>query len=374
MGKKLSDEDFKGMVEKQVGEEYCFLEKYKTTDTKILVKHQECGNTYKVTPYHFLKRKQRCPKCNKYRKRTPKVFEKEFCKALGNEYELLSEYKGAKENITVRHKKCGTVYEQIASEAKLGKGCLKCAQKTFIGNRAKTPHYFRKEFNDIADGEYELLSEYKGDSEKVKIKHKKCGNVYMANAGAFLCGRRCPKCAIVKRSESQKWTHEKFLEVVNVSSDFGYIVLSNYINYSTKIKIMHKKCGHTYMVAPKDFISGRRCPRCRSSKGEEFIYSYLKENRYKFECQYKMEGCKSKRFLPFDFSVFLDEKIILIEYQGVQHYKPIDFFGGKKTFIERLCHDEIKKDFCEKNNIELIEIPYYYTKADIKKTLKNKLC
>src|SRR5699024_9024237 len=47
-----------------VGDEYSFLEEYKGVDVKVSVKHNECGHTYKVSPYKFIKREQRCPRCN----------------------------------------------------------------------------------------------------------------------------------------------------------------------------------------------------------------------------------------------------------------------------------------------------------------------
>ena len=47
-----------------------------------------------------------------------------------------------------------------------------------------------------------------------------------------------------------------------------------------------------------------------------------------------------------------------IEYQGIQHYTPIDFFGGENSFIELKNRDKIKRNFCKENNITLIEIKY----------------
>jgi len=61
--------------------------------------------------------------------------------------------------------------------------------------------------------------------------------------------------------------------------------------------------------------------------------------------------------LPFDF--YLSNYNIAIEYQGEQHFNPIKGWGGNKT-LERIQHnDKIKKEYCKKNNIYLIEIPYY---------------
>ncbi|MDT2831214.1 hypothetical protein P7H61_09735 [Vagococcus carniphilus] len=172
MGRKMSNEEFINKVYSAIGNEYIFLEEYQGVDTKICVKHCECQHEYRVTPYHFLHRKQRCPKCNKFRKRTVEEFSKEFYKVFGEEYELLSEYKGAREKVLVRHNQCGNVYEQMAHEAKKGKGCLKCAQDNFIGGRLKSKKVFENEFNLLSNEEYEMLSDYENDNSKIKVLHK----------------------------------------------------------------------------------------------------------------------------------------------------------------------------------------------------------
>lgn len=47
-----------------------------------------------------------------------------------------------------------------------------------------------------------------------------------------------------------------------------------------------------------------------------------------------------------------------IEYQGIQHYRPVDFFGGEEALAQRQDLDRIKKDLCMENDIRLIEWPY----------------
>jgi hypothetical protein len=45
-----------------------------------------------------------------------------------------------------------------------------------------------------------------------------------------------------------------------------------------------------------------------------------------------------------------------IEYQGLQHFKPIDFFGGEESFKELQKRDKEKKKQCEENGVHLIYI------------------
>lgn len=48
----------------------------------------------------------------------------------------------------------------------------------------------------------------------------------------------------------------------------------------------------------------------------------------------------------------------MIEYQGLQHYEPIDYFGGEKQFDRQQKHDQLKRDYARKNGYNLIEVPY----------------
>ena len=47
-----------------------------------------------------------------------------------------------------------------------------------------------------------------------------------------------------------------------------------------------------------------------------------------------------------------------IEYQGIQHYLPIEFFGGEEALSLRQELDRRKADLCKENAVRLIEWPY----------------
>ena len=71
------------------------------------------------------------------------------------------------------------------------------------------------------------------------------------------------------------------------------------------------------------------------------------------DCCYKNKGK-----LRFDFYIKNNDIDYLIEVNGIQHYKPIDFFGGIDGFEYQKKRDEIKRNFCKKNKITLLEISY----------------
>ena len=70
-------------------------------------------------------------------------------------------------------------------------------------------------------------------------------------------------------------------------------------------------------------------------------------------------------FLRYDFKVMLDEqKFVLIEFDGEQHYRPVKFDStttaeqALESFKTTRTHDRIKDDYCKDNGIELLRIKY----------------
>ena len=43
-----------------------------------------------------------------------------------------------------------------------------------------------------------------------------------------------------------------------------------------------------------------------------------------------------------------------IEYQGEQHFRPIDFFGGEKAYREVVKRDKKKAELCLANGVKLL--------------------
>lgn len=101
---------------------------------------------------------------------------------------------------------------------------------------------------------------------------------------------------------------------------------------------------------------------CINSSGEYKITKILQELNIFFKKQFKINECRNKLPLPFDFAIFnsQEELCCLIEFQGRQHYYKIEgcWEDTEENFQERLKRDQIKRNYCKENNIPLIEIPY----------------
>jgi hypothetical protein len=63
---------------------------------------------------------------------------------------------------------------------------------------------------------------------------------------------------------------------------------------------------------------------------------------------------------------------LAVEYNGMQHYEPIEFFGGKEAFELRTKYDEEKMILCRENSVKLIIVPYTVKQEDIHSFLKEQ--
>lgn len=127
-------------------------------------------------------------------------------------------------------------------------------------------------------------------------------------------------------------------------------------------------CGNSFIDIPARVIGGHRIScGCIKSSGERYTEMILKESGASYIAQFAFQDCIYKRHLKFDFAVFdKDEVCFLIEYDGEQHFRPIDWFGGDDSFKETKIRDEIKNKYCLDKNIPLLRLPYSLSKEEIR--------
>ncbi|MDB4650140.1 hypothetical protein OAE37_00070 [Pirellulaceae bacterium] len=93
-----------------------------------------------------------------------------------------------------------------------------------------------------------------------------------------------------------------------------------------------------------------------ASNSERRVGEWLETNGYQFTTQATFEGCRYKSLLRFDF--YLEKHGILIEYDGEQHAKPVDKYGGHEGYRQRKIRDKIKTEFATRQGFRLIRITH----------------
>ena len=103
------------------------------------------------------------------------------------------------------------------------------------------------------------------------------------------------------------------------------------------------------------------------SKNESLIKSFLDENNIVNHREYSFKDLKYKGRLRFDF--YIPKYNILIEYDGQQHYKKINYFHKSfEDFESQRYRDSLKNDYANKHDFNLIRIKYC---DDVQSILEN---
>lgn len=260
------------------------------------------------------------------------------------DYDLI-DYINAHKKVKIICKEHG-VFEQRPNDHLNGKGCSLCNG----GVKLNTNQFIIKS-KEIHGDKYDYsLSKYNTSYDKIKIICKEHG-IFEQKSNGHLNGKGCPFCnGGVKLSKAVFIKKSK-----HIHKDKYDYSLVNYVNSHTKIKIICKEHG-VFNQLPYQHLNNNGCPKCKESKGEKDIRNILEKNNIIFESEKRFGNCKDKLPLPFDF--YLPNQNTLIEYDGKQHFEPINFFGGNKSLILQQKRDKIKNIYCKENNINLIRIKY----------------
>ena len=195
-----------------------------------------------------------------------------------------------------------------------------------------------------------------------------CGN-YCEVAGDTLRRGQAQSCGCLAKEKSRE-TNLKDL----TNKQFGKLKVLKIDEETTKKKgrihwLCNCECGNFVSVSGANLVSGttKSCGCIRTSYGEETIEKILQENKIEYSKEYTFSDLHTNNVpLRFDFAIFNKQHqlIQLIEYDGKQHYIPVEKFGGEKAFNHMKLNDERKNKYCKEHNIKLVRIPY--TNLDIK--------
>ena len=231
-------------------------------------------------------------------------------------------------------------------------GCPKCKPNVRLTNED-----FIKKAIEIHGSKYDYSKvDYKNKNSKLIIICPIHGEFEQVARNHIMGGCGCSKCGDDNVSKARSLTLVEFVkkgeEVHNKKYDYSKV---KYKKNTVKVVIICPIHGE-FEQRSIEHLRGCGCPKCKESKGEKIIREFLTENNINFDSQHKFDDCKNILPLPFDF--YLPDLNMCIEYNGAQHYKPVKYWGGKKTLKEIKKRDNIKKQYCKDNDITLMIIRY----------------
>lgn len=234
--------------------------------------------------------------------------------------------------------------------------------KDCMGNKKHTI----EEVRDVVtkNGDILLSTVYVNNKTKLDIQ---CGNcvshysmTYAKYQGKYRSKERlgpiCKHCCYTRFGDERRLDIEVVRQYI---ADRGERLISTvYVRHLKKIKIECALCKAIYEVTYNSYRRGTRCSDCNMSHGERTIKLYLTKKGISFERNKSFNGCRDKRRLRFDF--YLPGLHILIEFDGLQHFSPVQMFGKEAGLIDCQRHDRIKTNYAVDNRIKLIRIDYKF--------------
>ncbi|KAB2190938.1 hypothetical protein F9B44_17815, partial [Staphylococcus epidermidis] len=68
--------------------------------------------------------------------------------------------------------------------------------------------------------------------------------------------------------------------------------------------------------------------------------------------------CRPNFLEGLEIDIYVPELKIGFEYNGVQHYKPVEHWGGEESLKKQQVRDKRKRQLCDQNDVKLIIIKY----------------
>lgn len=337
--------------------------KYITIRDKVCIICPEHGEFWQKAEHHLSG--CGCPKCN------GKFMDLEFFKDKANKVHN-NKYDYSKVRFINSSTKVCIIcpihgeFWQTPNTHTQGGGCLKCAQEPKI-----TLDEFIAKAKIAHNNEYDYsLVEYKNTITKVKIVCPKHG-IFEQKPIEHLKGQGCKHCS----DDARRKTKEQFiLEANKVHNNYYDYSMVDYKQSRKKIKIICPIHG-LFEQTPHHHLEGIGCSKCSKSKGENQVELFLKSHKITYLDQYKIPLVdnlfEKNRYLRVDF--FLPTYNIIIEFNGIQHYKEVKCFHEKDNgFEKQKDRDNRLRKWCKDNNIQLLEIKYNQV-DEIEKILTKKL-
>lgn len=190
-----------------------------------------------------------------------------------------------------------------------------------------------------------------------------CGKIYSVSrdglvSGKSSCCNHCKGEKIRQKAEERNltiWHKGDRFDLLEVLGSAGIKGNHSYVKCKCDCgNIVNVRVEHLKGTSHGRTIS---CGCASKSSGEIKITKILEKANIEFQAQYRIKDFNISS--PFDFAIFNNGVLLgLIEYDGEQHFKSIDFFGGEEKLKLQQERDERKNKWCKENNIRLIRIPY----------------
>lgn len=242
-------------------------------------------------------------------------------------------------------------FEQTPNDHLRGKGCKECSRlKKSLKQRDSLDEFVIKAKEKFPDYNYDNVV-YINRQTKCKFSCPIHGE-FEQTPNNLLNGHGCPKCGISVRTKKHTSTKNDFIEKAKIlHGDFYDYSKTEYVNNHTKVCIICPEHGEFWQT-PNAHLAGDGCTKCNRSRLEKVIADFLINENLLFEERKTFDWLKYKKKLHLDF--YLPGLNVAIECQGIQHFEPLEFFGGEDGFNDSLKRDNMKRRLCAEHGITML--------------------
>ena len=367
---------FKTRAYNKFGNRYDYSQAvYINAQTPIKIICQEHGEFYQTTTNH-LRTKCGCPKCGyksfgDSKRKTTEQFIAEAKLVHGDKYDYSNvSYINNSTPVKIYCLKHQYEFSQIPSDHLSGKGCPKCGNERIAESRRSNTAEFIEKAKKIHNNTYDYSKvDYHSDCEPVIIICKKHGEFYQT-PNNHLNGKGCKQCAIEYTKNIQTKTTEQFItEAKLIHGNYYDYSKTKYINANEKVEIICPKHGEFWQKA-NSHLQGCGCPKC-ILKSQYKLYNKLVKSFPNIEIIFETTPYSISWLDKQRFDIYFPKYNIAVEYNGIQHYIPVEHFGGILGFNETQKRNELKRKKCTENKCALFEVPYNYTDKDYNKLVND---
>nr|DAY73207.1 MAG TPA: restriction enzyme [Caudoviricetes sp.] len=368
MSKRLTTEEFIARAKEVHGDRYDYTKVvYEKCTTKVEIICKEHGSFWQ-TPINHL-RGSGCPHCGGKIKKDTTSFIECARKIHNGKYDYSKvDYKDNKTKVCIICPIHGEFWQAPSNhlsgqECPACKGKIKITTEIFIARAVKV-HGDKYIYDKV---------KYKDMNTKVCILCPIHGEFWQTPDN-HLQGKGCPICGFKSMAEKQTKNTEYFIEMSKLIHGCKYdYTRVEYISAKKKVCIVCPEHDE-FWQSPNNHLNGQGCPKCKTSLGENKIEYFLTLKGIEYIRQYSINidpQMFSRNNIKADF--YLPRLNVIIEFNGVQHYKKIPFFHRTEDdFAIQVDRDKRLRQYCKEHKIKLIEIKYDQI-DEIDKILNRKL-
>lgn len=323
----------------------------------------KCGSKETCSLRIFI-RNAECKKCNSTRvckidnNRIDNYIKNKNIERIGN-YIPNSNFK-----IEFRCKLDGCKWETYSNNILRGSGCPRCSKVERLNNTAVD---FRvKSMNILRIGDFISVNK----RMTFKCLNNNCEHIW-TTIGTNVLNQKtgCPKCNKIEKY-TKKDINKKLLKR-NIQIKGKYSGMKNTTSFICSLD------RNIWITTPDNICNHKTgCPQCSKGRSERNIGDLIKLHiKYSLLKSHKKIYINDNLYLP-DYYLEINKKVVIIEYNGEQHYKPVCFGNisikrAKENLKKQKKRDRKLRKYYKNNNITLLEIPYTWKEEKIIKELQK---